>query len=303
MSEKKHPHKEANRITKFLDLGLSGAERFPVDVKKVALELTPSFNDDPITAVKGDSFKSIDGALVRHPEKNEWAILYNTDIVHPGRTSFTLAHELGHYMIHRHTITSDRIECGERDMLDENSSKQNIEAEANTFAANLLMPNHDFREQADSQPFSFDMMNHCADRYGVSLTASVLKWLDFTKRRAVALLSEEGGMHWSKSSNSAFKSGRYFATRQGFQEVPELSMAAQERFSWTARDGVRHGPGIWFDEEVVEHSIYSEEYGKTLTVLILDDVIRYDHTDEQAEENELLTDTYTNFINNGQKPY
>ncbi len=50
-------------------------------------------------------------------------------------------------------------------------------------------------------------------------------------------------------------------------------------------------------------TIYSEEYGKTLTVLILDDVIRYDHTDEQAEENELLTDTYTNFINNGQKPY
>lgn len=301
---KKYPHKEANRITKFLDLGLTGSVRFPVDVKQVALELTPSFNTDPITAVRGDSFKSIDGALVRHSNEKEWGILYNTEIVHPGRVNFTLAHELGHYMVHRHTITSDRIECGQRDMLDENSGQKNIEAEANTFAANLLMPNHDFRDQADGQPFSFDMMSHCADRYGVSLTAAVLKWLDFTKRRAIALLSEEGGMHWSKSTDKAFRSGRYFATRQGYNEVPETSMAAQERFSWAARDGVRHGPGIWFDnEEVVEHSVYSEEYGKTLTVLILDDIGGYDLVNDEAEEAELITDTYTNFINNGQKSY
>lgn len=236
VTEKKSPNKEANRITKFLDLGLAGNVRFPVNVKQVALELTPSFNADPITAVRGESFKSIDGALVRHSNKKEWGILFNTKITHPGRVNFTLAHELGHYMVHRHTIASDRIECGQRDMLDENSGQRNIEAEANTFAANLLMPNHDFREQADGQPFSFDMMSHCADRYGVSLTAAVLKWLDFTKRRAIALLSEEGGMHWSKSTNKAFRSGRYFATRQGYNEVPEASMAAQERFSWAARD-------------------------------------------------------------------
>jgi Zn-dependent peptidase ImmA (M78 family) len=35
-------------------------------------------------------------------------------------------------------------------MLDENSGQLNIEAEANTFAANLLMPTHDFRGQAGS---------------------------------------------------------------------------------------------------------------------------------------------------------
>jgi len=303
VTEKKYPHKEANRITKFLDLGLSSTNRFPVDVKKVALELTPSFNADPITAVQGNSFKSIDGALVRHPNEKEWAILYNTDIVHPGRANFTLAHELGHYMVHRHTISSDRIECGERDMLDENNGETDIEHEANVFAANLLMPNHDFREQADGQPFSFDLMGHCADRYGVSLTAAVLKWLDFTSRRVITLLSEEGGMHWAKSSDKAFRSGRYFATRQGFVEVPPESLAAKEQFSFHARDGVRHAPGVWFDEEVVEHSIYSEEYGKTLTVLILDDIGGYSDPDNFDEDAELLTDSYTNFINNGQKPY
>ncbi|SMG66805.1 conserved hypothetical protein, partial [methanotrophic bacterial endosymbiont of Bathymodiolus sp.] len=118
------------------------------------------------------------------------------------------------------------------------------------------------------------------------------------------LLSEEGGMHWSKSTNKAFRSGRYFATRQGYNEVPEASMAAQERFSWAARDGVRHDPGNWFDnEEVVEHSVYSEEYGKTLSVLLLDDIGGYDVPDDDEAEAELMTDTYSNFINNGQTPY
>lgn len=85
--------------------------------------------------------------------------------------------------------------------------------------------------------------------------------------------------------------------------MPELSLAAQEQFSFHARDGVRHKAGIWFDEEVVEHSIYPEEYGKTLTVLLLDDIGGYQDPDNFDEDSELLTDTYSNFIDNGQKPY
>ncbi len=303
MTERKRPLKEANRITKFLDLGLAVEDRFPVDVRKVALELTPSFNPDPITMVREMDLKSVEGALIPNETKSEWGILYNRNVEHVGRVNFTLAHELGHYMIHRQDSGADGIRCGEEDMLDRDSGMAQIEQEANAFAANLMMPNHDFRQQADGQPFSFDLMSHCADRYGVSLTAAILKWLDFTKRRAIAILSEEGCMHWSKSSPSAFRSGRYYATRQSFNEVPAASMAAQENFSFAARNGVRHGPGVWFDEEVTEYSIYSTEQEKTLTVLVLDDIGGYDLPDPETEQDELLTDTYTNFIRNGQNPY
>ncbi|CAH0992162.1 hypothetical protein SIN8267_02278 [Sinobacterium norvegicum] len=305
VSEKKSPHKEANRVTRLLDTALPEPVRFPVNVEMVAKDLTPSFNQDPITAVNGGSMgSSIDGMLVKHDAKDEWAIFYNTDVVHPGRTNFTLAHELGHYMVHRQALNKTKFECGEEDMLDENQQGIDIEAEANAFAANLLMPNHDFRAQADGQKFSIDLMQHCANRYGVSLTAAVLKWLDFTKKRAIGLLSEEGFMHWSKSSNSAFRSGRYFATKKNCVEIPELSLAAEEQYSAEARNGVRHGPDIWFPgEEVIEHSIYSEEYRKTLTILVLDDAGGYSDPGDFSEEDELLTDSYTNFINNGQNPY
>lgn len=302
--EKLYPHKEANRITKFLDLGLNGADRFPVNIKKIALELTPEFNRDPIVAVNGGSMgNSVDGMLIKHDTKEEWAIFFNTDVTHPGRTSFTLAHELGHYMIHRHRHSTGKFECSKRDMLSENDGDENIEQEANIFAASLLMPNHDFRSQTDGTPFSFDLMDHCAHRYGVSRTAAILKWLDLTKHRAVAILSEDGGMHWAKSSNNAYRSGRYYATRQTFCEVPPESNAALEQYSYDARDGVRHASGIWFDEEVIEHSIFSEEHCKTLTVLILDDIHGYSDPSDLSEDDELLTDSSTNFRRNGQTAY
>lgn len=303
--QKKHPIKEAIRIHQILDAGLSSDKRYPVNVTTVVRELIPLFNrEDPIVEIQGVDFSGIDGALIRHPEKSEWKIVYNNNVDHPGRVNFTIAHELGHYMVHRHNLGKTEFKCGEQDMLDENDSGINIESEANEFAANLLMPNHDFRAQIEKQKFSIDLMQHCANRYDVSLTAAVLKWLNLTNKRAIGLLSEEGFMHWSKSSGSAYRSGRYFATKQDCVEVPEFSLAAQEQNSTEARDGVRHGPGIWFPgEEVIEHSIYSKEYGKTLTVLVLDDAGGYSDPDDFNEDDELLTDSYTNFINNGQNPY
>lgn len=93
-------------------------------------------------------------------------------------------------------------------------------------------------------------------------------------------------MHWAKSSSKAFKSGKYFATRRARPiEVPAGSLASEPAFSLTARDGIRHEPGVWFkDEAVVEHTLYSEEYGMTLTVLILDEASGYDQLDEVPEE-------------------
>jgi len=285
VTEKKRPHKEANRLSRILDT-LPPEERYPVEIEKVALELTPSFNDDPITEVQGHSFNKFEGALLKDPANPRWGIFYNTNIQHPGRIRFTLAHELGHYMLHRQDTGLDGFECGAGDMLRYDTGYTAREEEANAFAACLLMPAHDFRRQVENERFSFDLLGHCADRYGVSLTSAVLRWLEFTSKRAIAVFSEAGYMHWAKSSDKAFKSGKYFATRSGPIEVPAGSQAAEQTFSFTARDGVRHGPGVWFkDDEVVEHTVYSEEYEKTLTVLILDNIGHgYEYLEDKTQD-------------------
>jgi hypothetical protein len=44
-----------------------------------------------------------------------------------------------------------------------------------------------YRDKVD-----LDMISHCADRYRVSLIAAVLRWLQYTARRAVLVISRDG---------------------------------------------------------------------------------------------------------------
>jgi IrrE N-terminal-like domain len=96
------PERWAIEITKLLNLVL-GPEHFPIDVIRVAHEYTAQrFASDAITMVKGESLPGFDGALYRAPAgRTGWGIVYNNAITSPGRINFTLAHEFGHYLLHR----------------------------------------------------------------------------------------------------------------------------------------------------------------------------------------------------------
>ena len=70
-----------------------------------------------------------------------------------------------------------------------------------------------------------------------------------------------------------------------YDEVPLTSMAVKGKFSCIARDGVRHDSRVWFDnEDLIEYTIHSEEYSQTLTVLVLEDIIKFDIADKVEEE-------------------
>ena len=75
------------------------------------------------------------------------------DLSSPNRQRFTIAHELGHYFLHRSLFGDD---VGETRMYRDNTkqSNQNIthhhEIQANQFAAELLVPLEKLKEEADS---------------------------------------------------------------------------------------------------------------------------------------------------------
>src|SRR3546814_9114430 len=48
--------------------------------------------------------------------KRGWGIIYNDAITSKGRINFTLAHEFGHYLLHREAYP-DGLECGAQDMV------------------------------------------------------------------------------------------------------------------------------------------------------------------------------------------
>jgi hypothetical protein len=286
------PERWAIEITKLLNLVL-GPEHFPIDVVRVAREYTAQrFPGDAITMAQGANLPGFDGALFPAPAgKTGWGIVYNNALASPGRINFTLAHEFGHYLLHRIAYPNG-IRCGEQDVVRWDSYYGQIEHQANRFAANLLMPLDDFRRQIDARAkVEIDLISYCADRYRVSLIAAILRWLTYTERRAVLVVSRDDFILWSRSSDTALKTGAFFRTSGAPVELPAASLAATRDKLADGRIGVLHGPDVWFGEEAREMTIFSEQYDFTITLLLLEDRDRYVRLEPDPGE-----DTYDRFM-------
>ncbi len=300
MSEVKKPMAEANRISSMLNLVL-GTERFPVKVDQVAVEYSRQcFPDSPIDKVDGQDLDGFEGMLAANKTRSKWLILYNSEVNSEGRKRFTVAHEFGHYLLHRQQ--QDLFECGDDD-IETGDGKQDIETEADLFASTLLMPLDDFRRQVDGQPVSFDLLGHCADRYGTSLTAAALRWTEIAAKRAVLVASRDDHMLWAKANQAAFKSGACFATRKRTIELPRSALAHSDNCEITSQTQSTEAR-LWFPREpstmpLTEMTRGAGKYDYTLTLLLMPDAEwqKPQHDEEEPEE-----DTFDRFIRNGQFP-
>lgn len=262
-----------------------GPQHFPIDVIGLAREYSAQrFKGDAITMVKGAALPGFDGALYPAPAgKTGWGIVYNNAIASTGRINFTLAHEFGHYLLHR-TMRPTGFECGAQDVVRWDSPYGQIEYQANLFAANLLMPLDDFRRQIDPlQAVDLDMITHCSDRYRVSLLAAILRWLAYSQRRALLVVSRDGYVLWSRSSEPALKTGAFLRTSGAPIEVPPASIVGRQDQTADGRVGVQHDAGVWLSEPVREMTIFAEQYDFAITLLTLENRDRFIDVDPEAD--------------------
>lgn len=297
------PQKEAARITQMLDLvlGIDRFDRAPVDIIGLALEYSQQIApQSPIHEVVECDIPGCVGALVYGEARpRQWAIMYHVG-QSSGRRSFTVGHEFAHYILHRQLIEEDGcfdggIYCDENAVVRRGGS--GIEQEADEFAAALLMPLHDFRRQHPAtKRVDFDILGRLAKRYGVSMTAAILRWLEYTETRAMMVVSNEGFAHWAKPSESALKSGRFMRTKNTVFELPAQAFAARRDYSDSALTGMTQNGGVWFPEPVHEMCLRSDRYDQEITVLQFEpEGPRF-----QAEEEE--PDVFDRFIGSGQLP-
>ncbi|HBS50501.1 MAG TPA: hypothetical protein DEA05_10675 [Rhodobacteraceae bacterium] len=239
--------------------------------------------------------KGVEGMLMPHPSgSGEWGIIYNETIRSSGRRNFTLAHELGHYLLHRNANPRG-LECTSRNMADWDEARNKIEGEANTFASYLLMPFDDFREQIKGRIVDIDVMTELAERYAVSLTAAILKWMTITDKRAMIVVGKEGFIDWAWSSEPLLKSGIFYRARQIVTELPAASLAAREVDWDTGRHGVEHPAGVWLGNEPVrEMTVFSPGNEMSISLLLYPD--QAPSRWEMAElEEEDAVDTFDKF--------
>jgi hypothetical protein len=176
----------------------------------------------------------------------------------------------------------DGIECGQQDIVRWDAAYREIEQQANCFAAGLLMPLNDFRMQipAKARPTLHDLAA-CAERYGVSLMAATLRWIDYAERRSVLVVSREGFVLWARSSKSALKTGAFYRTvNRAPIEVPSASLAAVAG-SGGGKQVAEHDDA-WFGEPSTEVALVSDNYDFTISLVHLDDAVW--RAEAEAEE-------------------
>lgn len=94
---------------------------------------------------------------------DRWVITVNA-LHHEGRQRFTIAHELGHYCLHKRS-TNDSFDD---EIFHRGNGYDSKEFQADSFAGELLMPEDDFRSYINNVSTN---INDIADHFGASAMA------------------------------------------------------------------------------------------------------------------------------------
>jgi hypothetical protein len=148
------------------------------------------------------------------------------------------------------------------------------------------MPLDDYRRQIDAlAKVDLEMISHCAGRYPVSLIAAILRWMEYTTRRAVLVVSRGGFMLWSRSSKPALRTGAFFRTSGAPVEIPPASLAGRQDLLVDGRTGIDLPAGVWLREDVREMTIFADQYDFVVTLLLLaQDAAAIWHGEEVEED-------------------
>jgi Zn-dependent peptidase ImmA (M78 family) len=141
----------------------------PVDVDRIAAESS--------ITIRLQAFEdSVSGILVVRGDEGIIAVNQNH---HRNRQRFTIAHEIGHFLIHRES-TSQFIDSSpvffRGPAAAEGTDKQEIEA--NQFAAELLMPEDVLTQRLGNRPmdaFDENAVRRLASLFGVSAQALTIR--------------------------------------------------------------------------------------------------------------------------------
>lgn len=132
------PHIAARNIITWLraTTGDPTLARVDLDLVRKVLPGTPLAKDvREITSPVPFDAKGFEGMLARDPgDPQRWGIMYNRT-ARPERQRFTIAHEIGHLVLHRHQQAA--FQCSKQEVHYSPEDAKQMEREADNFAANL----------------------------------------------------------------------------------------------------------------------------------------------------------------------
>jgi Zn-dependent peptidase ImmA (M78 family) len=243
-----------------------------------------------------------EGSLVRHPhDAAEWGILYNGS-ASPERRRFTVAHELGHFILHRNT--QSRFNCDKESVYSGHETMRLIEREADDFAGNLLMPGDRLREWISNQHIDLHVLGVIARRFKVSFEALCIRFIKFTPQRAILVYWDNGYVKYEWRSSSAIKTRARIRRNADPQEPLPGTLAADASVDqeW---DGTEMSAAMWCPEEAPHMKLREFKHSYTardrvLTLLLLESA--EPRAWDQSWRDGDTFDSDDRFISTGQHP-
>ncbi|HWZ42997.1 MAG TPA: ImmA/IrrE family metallo-endopeptidase [Candidatus Saccharimonadales bacterium] len=227
-----------------------------------------------------------EGALVRPTNIPVGLILVRDSIREPGRKAFTVAHEIGHFVIPGH----DQADlCTARDIENWSDDAKELEREADEFAAELLMPKSVVQPMICSERPSLTLIERIAQATNASLSAAGRRYCDLTSERCAFVWSTRGVVSWSKCSaefaHRLYKGTEILPGTFAFdcfkqQEVPRRPEPVDADL-WLASERLIPGSKLY------EDSRFLRWYESVVSLLWIDKHIEKYHEDDDALLKEL----------------
>jgi len=233
--------------------------------------------------------KGSEARLVRRDRSG--IITVDKSIPEEGRKRFAVAHDLGHFELHRE---SQLLFCTEQDMVVWNENKPQ-EIEANEFAANMLMPESLFKVHLRKEKPNLDMIKFLADEFRTTLTATAVRYAQLSPEPCAAVISRDGIIQWYRKSGhfrhhvkvgSKLSPNSYAFDYFDGLDVPTQPMKVPA-YAWLVGN-------VDGEAEIMEHSLVFTRYNVVLSLLwIYEDVRPSWQRDEGEKEPVDLTDSFT----------
>lgn len=263
-------------------LDLDGAGSPAALVIKI-LEAEP---DLPIPVLLEELCAALDISAIRTLTTEGFAAVLITDAVKssgiilvaeghgPARRRFSIAHELGHFLIPTHRAGTAGFQCTTKDLAvssrTEVDPRLRMEVEANRFASLLLIPPQRLRGKLRQirQPDITDIVP-LASLFAVSKEALARAYVEYS-REAVAIIVLRNGVVQRR-----YRNDRHFPwiTVQAGNRVPNASLARAALNPGAVTAPTECDPELWFAErdsrqvEQLTEQVLSQRNGYALLVL------------------------------------
>ncbi|MBS1902454.1 MAG: ImmA/IrrE family metallo-endopeptidase [Bacteroidetes bacterium] len=227
-----------------------------------------------------ETLQGKDGQIITVGDRS--VITVRPDLTPVGRRRFTIAHELGHYELHRNLLP---VFSDSADSLLQWYQGNTHEREANCFAAEFLMPSELFRAEAQRAcgtdrrkireegidlPVVIDALTAT---FRVSQSAAMLRYVTHGNHPVMAVYCKDNQIAWFKKSDDF-----PYYLRGVWITPPHETIASEAFLTGSAPPKDRRKQVVpksaWFfsngwdnDNEFFEYCVYANKYGYTLSLI------------------------------------